>query len=180
MERTYIIPLRKEWLKVPMYSRSRKATKATRSFLQKHMKVDIVKIGKHLNMKIWARGNRNPPHKIEVIATKVEDKEKGTYVFAEIPGAPVEVKKEAKKKTGGNLMDKFKSKIVEPEKNLDKKPVEDMTKKEVAKEEERLEQKEAKKAPKTKAAPKNVNKPQENKGSSSDIKATLQRSDKKR
>ena len=51
MERTYIIPLRKEWLKVPIYKRTKKAVKATKEFLQKHMKVETVKLGRHLNMK---------------------------------------------------------------------------------------------------------------------------------
>jgi ribosomal protein L31E len=58
MERNYIIPLRKECQKVPKYSKGRKAVKATRKFLQKHMKVENVKLGKYLNLKLWENGNQ--------------------------------------------------------------------------------------------------------------------------
>lgn len=93
MERTYIIPLRKEWLKVPIHSRTKKAVKATKEFLQKHMKVEIIKLGRHLNMKLFEKGYRHPPHKIEVSAELIKDKA-GDYVYAELVG----IKKEALKK----------------------------------------------------------------------------------
>ncbi|RME54622.1 50S ribosomal protein L31e [Candidatus Woesearchaeota archaeon] len=159
MERKYIIPLRKAWLKVPIYYRSRKAVKATREFLRRHMKVEDVKIGKYLNKKLWARGNRNPPHKVEVLATKVEDEGK-VYVKAELPDAPKEEKKEVKDKT---LIQKVKSKITEPKQ-------EEKVKEEVLKEEK----------PKKQEKPKKVTKAKENKETSQDIRATLNKSDKKR
>ena len=37
LERTYNVPLRKEWLKVPKYKRAKKAVTALRQFLVKHM-----------------------------------------------------------------------------------------------------------------------------------------------
>ena len=46
LERTYNVPLRKEFLKVPKYKRAKKAVKALKQFLAKHMKSDNVKIGK--------------------------------------------------------------------------------------------------------------------------------------
>ena len=38
-EREYIVPLRREWLKVPTYKRANKAVKALKQFIAKHMKV---------------------------------------------------------------------------------------------------------------------------------------------
>src|SRR3989344_1776946 len=74
MERTYIIPLRKEWLKVPIHKRTKKAVTATKQFLVKHMKVKNIKLGRHLNMKIFEQGYRHPPHKVEVSAELIKEK----------------------------------------------------------------------------------------------------------
>jgi len=110
MERKYIIPLRKEWLKVPIHSRTKKAVKAVNNFIGKHMKTEDVRIGKYLNLKLWERGNRHPPHKVEVVVEtkteKVDGKDK-KYVKVEIVGAPKEEKKEEKKK----LVDRLKEKV---------------------------------------------------------------------
>ncbi|MDP3919089.1 MAG: 50S ribosomal protein L31e [Nanoarchaeota archaeon] len=92
MERTYIIPLRKEFAKVPVHKRTKKAVKATKEFLMKHMKIDNVKLGRHLNMKLWARGYKNPPHKIEVHVEIIKDKD-GDYAYAELVGVEKEVLK---------------------------------------------------------------------------------------
>jgi len=75
LEREYIVPLRKEFKKVPEYRRARRAVKALMNFIAKHMKVeerDIrnVKIDKYLNEEIWFRGIRKPPAKIKVKAIK--------------------------------------------------------------------------------------------------------------
>ena len=43
-KRTYIIPLRREWLKVPRWRRSKRAVDALHSYLEKHTKVENVKI----------------------------------------------------------------------------------------------------------------------------------------
>ena len=45
LERTYIVPLRKEYMKVPRWKKSKKAVTALRQFLVKHMKSEEVKIG---------------------------------------------------------------------------------------------------------------------------------------
>ncbi|MBS3170666.1 60S ribosomal protein L31 [Candidatus Woesearchaeota archaeon] len=95
MERTYIIPLRKEWLKVPIYKRTKKAVTATKQFLVKHMKVKNIKLGRHLNMKIFEQGYRHPPHKVEVSAELIKDKE-GDYIYAELVGVKKEVLKKEK------------------------------------------------------------------------------------
>lgn len=96
LERTYTIPLRKEWLKAPKYRRAKKAIKAVKEFLIKHMKSEDVKLGKHLNEEIWKDGIKCPPSKIKINAIKDE---KGT-VRAEIFGKDIitEKKKEEQKK----------------------------------------------------------------------------------
>jgi len=82
-EKIYIIPLRKEWLKVPRWKRSRKAVRAVREYLIKHMKSEDVKLGKYLNEFIWKRGMKKPPGKIKVKVSK-----DGDVVRAELFDAP--------------------------------------------------------------------------------------------
>ncbi len=94
LERTYNVPLRKEFMKAPKYRRAKKALNALREFLARHMKSDNVKIGLYLNKKIWERGFRHPPHHIKLTAIKDE---KGV-VTAELFGAPKPKPKEDKSK----------------------------------------------------------------------------------
>lgn len=96
MERTYNVPLRKEFQKVPRWRKSKKAVTALRQFLAKHMKSKEVKIGKEINEKIWQHGIKNPPHHVKVTVTKDE---KGV-VKADLFGAEKKVpRKEVEKKT---------------------------------------------------------------------------------
>lgn len=90
-ERVYVIPLRRRWLKVVKYQRGKKAVKAVREFIIKHMKNNNVKIGKYLNEILWERGIRKPPHKVKVRTWKEDD-----VVKVELVDAPVEEKKEIK------------------------------------------------------------------------------------
>ena len=92
LERTYNIPLRKEWLKVPKYQRAKKAVTALRQFLSQHMKSKDIRIGRELNKALWARGIQSPPHHVRVTAVREDDK-----VFAELFGVKVEPAKAAKK-----------------------------------------------------------------------------------
>ncbi|MCU0642281.1 MAG: 50S ribosomal protein L31e [archaeon] len=76
--REYVVPLRREFLKVPQYRRAGKAARALKIFIAKHMKVperdvEKVKLDVYLNNEIWARGIKNPPSKIKVRATKEGD-----------------------------------------------------------------------------------------------------------
>ncbi|MBI2507558.1 60S ribosomal protein L31 [Candidatus Woesearchaeota archaeon] len=88
-EKIYTIPLRKEWLKVPIYKRSRKAITATKKFLLRHLKREV-SIGPYLNQYIWKQGNRHPPARVKIRVE--EEKEK---LVAELINAPrKEVKKE--------------------------------------------------------------------------------------
>jgi ribosomal protein L31E len=75
LERTYNVPLRKEWLKAPMYRRSKKAVTALTEFAAKNMKTSIenVKIGKQVNLLIWKNGIKNPPHHVKVNMVKEDD-----------------------------------------------------------------------------------------------------------
>jgi len=75
LEREYVIPLRKEWRKVPRYRRTSKAVKAIKEFLVRHMKIrdrdlDKIKLDRFLNEDLWTRGIRNPPNKIAVKVVK--------------------------------------------------------------------------------------------------------------
>lgn len=94
MERTYNIPLRSEWLRVPIYDRSKRASMAVKKFLARHMKTDIenVRVGKWLNQEILKRGRRSPPHHVKVNAVK-----EGLIVRAELKELPKQALEENKK-----------------------------------------------------------------------------------
>jgi large subunit ribosomal protein L31e len=129
LERIYNVPLRKKWLKVPRYTRAKKAASALRQFLARHMKTDIenVKIGRWANEKLWERSIKNPPHHIRV---KVQKDDKG-IVRAEL----IELSARAK------IIDEKEKKMKEETEK--KKKVE--KKEEVKKEEKAGEKKEEKK-----------------------------------
>ena len=97
IERTYIIPLRKAFMRAKPYKKTKRAVSEVRKFLQRHMKSDDVRLGKYLNLKLWEHGAKNPPAKIEVAVKKEDD----NIVHAELVGAPEEQtpteKKAAKK-----------------------------------------------------------------------------------
>jgi len=155
LERKYIITMRREFKKVPKYLRARKAVKVVRVFLQQHMKCEDVRLEKHLNLLLWSRGNRNPPHRVEVLATKYEEKDR-TFVRAEIVGAPKEVKEEPKKK---GLVNKLKSSISVKDSQEEKKKEEQKEElKELKKEEQEVM--EHTEAPKSKAETKSKKKEQ--------------------
>lgn len=93
LERTYNVPLRKEYMKAPRWNRTKKAVTALRQFLAKHMKSEEVKLSKELNEFMWKHGIKNPPHHIKVKAVKDE---KGV-VKAELFGAEKPASKKEKK-----------------------------------------------------------------------------------
>lgn len=141
LERTYIIPLRREWLKVPRYKRAKKASTAVREFLAKHMKSDNVKIGNGLNMELWKHGMKNPPHKIKVSVIKEDD---GT-VKAELFGKKyIEHKAPEKKEEGTGMAAKIKS-MLGPDKKKEEEAEEEKEEKTEAKHEKKEEHKHAEK-----------------------------------
>ncbi len=123
MERTYVIPLRKSWLKTQRYKRAKRAINAVKEFLIHHMKSEEILIGSHLNLFIWKHGMKNPPCRVKVNVSK-DDK---GVVKAELFGAPVEVKKPVEEKKG--IMKKIAEKVtgketVKPAAPVEQKPAE--------------------------------------------------------
>jgi len=101
LERLYTIPLRKEFMKAPIYRRTKKAVKALKQFISRHMKVPVekVKVCKHLNEFLWQNGPKNPPCRVKVKTRKIEDiaqVELPEYEF-EKTKAELEAEKKAKK-----------------------------------------------------------------------------------
>lgn len=88
LEREYIVPLRKAWLKAPKHDRTRIAVREIKRFVARHMRIpfhDIkqVKIDVSFNNEVWFRGRRSPPGKVKVKAVKDEDVVR--VGFAEVP-----------------------------------------------------------------------------------------------
>ncbi len=73
IERIYTINLRREWLKAPKWKRAKKAVKALKEFVMRHLHVKVVKISNAVNNLIWKRGAKNPPHHITVKVRKEKD-----------------------------------------------------------------------------------------------------------
>ncbi|MCH7568526.1 MAG: 50S ribosomal protein L31e [Nanoarchaeota archaeon] len=78
IEREYVIPLRRKWMKVVRYKRTARSVKAIKEFIARHMRVPDrdtkkVKLDIYLNNEIWFRGCKNPPTKIKVKAIKDGD-----------------------------------------------------------------------------------------------------------
>jgi large subunit ribosomal protein L31e len=71
-ERIYTIPLGKAWIS-PRKKRAPKATRLVKSFIQRHMKPEVLRVSNEVNERIWRRGIEKPPRKIRVRAAK--DKE---------------------------------------------------------------------------------------------------------
>ena len=93
IERTYTIPLRREYMKVANHRRTEKASRALREFISKHMKSENVNIGKYLNEFVWMHGMKNPPPRVKVNIVKVPE----GVVYAELFGKPLKIGKEEKK-----------------------------------------------------------------------------------
>jgi large subunit ribosomal protein L31e len=145
LEREYIIPLRREWLKVPKYRRAERAITEIRNFIARHMKLYIseneikkqVKIDKYVNEEIWFKGIKKPLHKIKIKALKYMDNSV-LVTLAEIPEAiKYKVAREEKLKEEG------KKKAEEKEEQ--KKVMEEKIKQEQEKQKSEAEKKEEKK-----------------------------------
>ncbi len=138
ISRVYNVPLRKEFLKVPLYKRTPKAMKALKQFLRKHMKSEDIRLSKDINDKMWEKGIRSPPHHIKVEVTK-DDK---GIVKAELFGVKKKSDKKTKKKDKKKIkQDKKQAKkeIKETKKVEDKKQEESKKTTETNKEESKKE-----------------------------------------
>ena len=69
--RTYTVPLRREYLKTPKWRRAEKAVSTLRSFVERHSKLEEIKIGRWVNESIWKRGAKNPPSRVRVDVKRV-------------------------------------------------------------------------------------------------------------
>ena len=139
-EEIYTIPLKKEWLKAPKYKRAKKAIKAIKEFMVRHMKIydrDLkkVKIDRWVNEAIWLRGIKKPPQKIIVKAIK-----EGDIVKVEFQGLPpkFKVEEEKLKKKIEKVKKREEEKKKKTKKKEEKKP-EKKTEEEKKEEEERKE-----------------------------------------
>ena len=95
VERTYIIPLRRGWVKAARYKRAKKAVNTLKEFLVRHMKSETVLLMPELNIELWKHGMKNPPSRVKVNVVK-DDK---GVVKAQLFGKPMaEEKKEEEKK----------------------------------------------------------------------------------
>ncbi len=120
IEKEYIIPLRREWLKVPQYERTGRAIKAIKKFIAKHMKIpdrDVkkVKLDVFFNNEIWFRGRKNPPSKIKLKAIKEKDIVR--LDFVEIPEHVkfIKQKLEKRNKEADKKPEEKKEEIKKPE-----------------------------------------------------------------
>ena len=82
-EKLFTIPLRREWVRVPKWRRTKRAADAVRAFVIRFAKAKEVKIGRWLNLELWAKGAKNPPSKIYVKITK--DKDVARVELAKLP-----------------------------------------------------------------------------------------------
>lgn len=120
LERTYNIPLRREWIKSPKYRRAKKAMTGIRKFLSRHIKAEEedIKLGGYLNLEVWKHGIKNPPHHVKVNVTK-DDK---GVVKAELFNAPKEILKEDKKEKKAVEKEEGKEKKAEEPKHEEVSP----------------------------------------------------------
>lgn len=152
LEREYIIPLRREWLKVPKYKRANKAVKAIKQFLVRHMKIydrDLrkIKIDIILNNELRFRGMRKPPTKIKVKARKYDN----DIVKAELVEIPQIIKYKIEKEKRQKEKVKVEKKPEEKEKKAEEEKLEEKVEEEKKAEEKEVKEEEAEKEEKKEA-----------------------------
>ncbi len=142
LEREYIVPLRREWLKVPKFKRANKAVKALKQFIARHMKIydrdlNKVRVDILLNNEIRFRGMRKPPASIKVKAIKYDS----GIVDVKLVNIPKHIEFELARKAKKEV--ESLKKAEEQKKEKAKEEVEQKTKEE-AKEEKKKEGEEKK------------------------------------
>lgn len=91
--KVFNIPLRKAFEK-RRKQRAPYATRLIRRFLKMHLKADDVKLGRHLNEKIWERSIEKPPRKVSVGITRVDGQYRAELIgFAYEEFKPIAAKK---------------------------------------------------------------------------------------
>lgn len=125
IERTYTIPLRREYMKVANYRRTEKASRALREFIIKHMKSQDVKIGRYLNEFVWMHGMKNPPHHVKVNVVKIPE----GVVYVELFGKPLKIAKDEKQQKEKTAKEETKVAEKKEEKTVDAEVVAEKTEK---------------------------------------------------
>jgi large subunit ribosomal protein L31e len=151
IERSYNVPLRKSFRPTAKHKKTPRALRTLRDFLKKHMKVEEVKLGMHLNEHLWKHGIKNPPHHVKVHVIK-----EGNVARAELEGFEFKEAVKSEKKEPETMKDKLAAKlgakeVVEEKKKADEKKPEEK-KAEENKEAPKAEKKEASAKEKTRTA----------------------------
>lgn len=146
LERTYTIPLRAGFIKVPKYYRAKRAINQIKKYVAKHMKTEDVRIGNVLNEHIWSKGITNPPGKVTVKTIKHDN-----YVTVELEGYTYKVQKIQTEKTekATSFKDKLAAKLKQT-KTDDSEDVEETQEKEIEKKQESVDKSETKEDAQTK------------------------------
>jgi len=106
-QKSFTIPLRKEFQQSAPLRRTPRAVKAVKAYLKRHCKVDDVRLGARLNESLWVRGVRHPPARVSVDVV-VED----GLAKAELQGFEyVEAVKPQAKQEPESFKDKMASKL---------------------------------------------------------------------
>lgn len=152
LEREYIIPLRREWVKARRYKRTSRSVRAIKEFIARHMKVSDRDLGKvkldvYLNNEVWFRGIKNPPVKIKVRAIKDGTSGDVRVELAEVPES-VKFAKARQEKKHTKVEKKAEKKEGPEEKVEEKTETEKKEEKEKAKSVELAQEKAAEKVAK--------------------------------
>ncbi len=124
-QREYTINLRKGFIDTPRYKRAKKAVNYLKRFVERHAKVNEVKISKKVNNYIWSRGIKNPPPRIRVVIIKEEGIARVVFMDElkkkeEKVEKKVEEKKERKKEEKKEDKKESKEEVKEEEKDSSK------------------------------------------------------------
>ncbi len=66
IDRIYVIPLRKEWMKVSRSSRANRSISTIKNFVKRHTKSKVIKISHEVTEAVFKRNIKKPPAKIKV------------------------------------------------------------------------------------------------------------------
>ncbi|MBU5678554.1 MAG: 50S ribosomal protein L31e [Candidatus Aenigmarchaeota archaeon] len=111
----FVIPLRKAFRKT-RNKRAKYAINLIKDFLERRLKSKNIKIGKHLNEKIWERGIEKPPRRVKVKVSKVDEEYRAElfgYEYEEFKLEEFEKKEEGLKE---KLMQRLGPKAIKKQK----------------------------------------------------------------
>ncbi len=102
--RTYVINLRREFIKAPRYKKTPKAVRGIVTFCTRHMKSEDIRIMPEVNLFLWAHGKKNPPAKVQVDCKRDDN----GICYVQLHGLPFPAPKEEKKEGAtSKMMEKF-------------------------------------------------------------------------